>query len=175
MDNQPRIWAEKVNNMLANNLHSPYGPFWGPHFVQIYSPDFNFDKAGFKTYRLVEQRLPGLKSIFQLGGVGSVGMQSLYGISKLAQLIRFCRHHEIPLHCWPFNGWEIPKNKHLLVEIYPALYNKRPKSDVSDAMASTAWFLEKVSTNSLIDILSPDLTYQERSVASIEGWVAGVC
>ncbi len=60
-----------------------------------------------------------MKSVFQLGGAGSVGLQSLWGMYHLANIIVFCEENQIPLHCWPYDGINIPGEKHVLIEIYP--------------------------------------------------------
>ncbi|MFC0211830.1 hypothetical protein ACFFK0_05060 [Paenibacillus chartarius] len=176
----PRQWAARVNEAIARRLKLPVGPFWGPHF----SPGrrmFPFGEFGARLpeRRLVETRQTGMKSAYQLGGAGSVGLQSLFGIARLRQLLRRCEAADIPLHCWPFDGWSPPQQKHVMVEVYPTLYLPAAagrRTDAGDAAACVRWAREQDRLGQLDEWLAepPGLTPAERRRAALEGWVLGV-
>jgi hypothetical protein len=49
-----------------------------------------------------------------------------------------------PIHFWPFDGWEIPKGKSVVAEVYPSRWTRRfPKEgrdgDEQGAYAVAAW------------------------------------
>ena len=75
------------------------------------------------------------------------------------------------LFCWPFDGWELPSNGHVLVEIYPGLFNKNSKGDAQDARACSLWVSEEDRTNSLMKWFDPSLNEIERKKARLEGWI----
>lgn len=176
----PREWAESVNRWFSQNYLEDYrgGPFWGPNFqTQVTKPSFPFGE-GFQEKRLVEeysQKLKGkaMKSIYQIGGNGSVGLQALYGISYLHQLLLFSEHKDIPIFCWPFDGWSPTSLHHVLTEVYPTLYNYGSRSDEEDAMACVTWMKEHDERGGLFE-RPAFLSGQESDVARLEGWVPGV-
>lgn len=173
-ESNARKWAETVNSRIARNLGTRAGPFWGPGFSQSTNPGFPFSKAPFGEYRLVERRPPGFKPIFQIGGVGSVGLQSLCGIPYLFHLRTTCAQQKVSLHCWPFDGWEPEGSTAVLVEWYPALYNQGSKSHESDALACVTWAKDLDEREELRPYFLPDLSDSEKAQAAIEGWVLGV-
>jgi hypothetical protein len=115
-----------------------------------------------------------MKSIFQLGGAGSVGLQSLHGMVHLFKAIKFCLEKNILVHIWPFDGWNVPDNKHLIIEIYPALYNTGNKGDMEDSWTSVRWFRQQMEAGTLYDFFNPRLSPDERRRAAVEGWVPGI-
>lgn len=169
-----RLWAQLVNEKIANQLGIPIGPFWGPNFSQSKDPQFfRFQARPFEEYRLVEKHLHGCKSVFKIGGQGSVGLQSLCGIPCLFRLSSACSEYKIPLHFWPFDGWDCGDN-HVVVEWYPAIYNKGSKSDENDARACIEWAKSKDEKGDLSRYFTPSLSITEKVYASFEGWVLGV-
>jgi len=170
----PHQWASRVNDLIRRQFNIPAGPFWGPSFIAKRKPDINYDLLPFSEKRLVEKIHPRMKSVFQLGGIGSVGLQSLYGIGHLARLIAFCSENNIPLHLWPFDGWEIPENHHVMIEIYPGFYNPYQKSDVNDAVETVNWFQQQVRSGTLAKAFEPNLPDSLTETVQREGWVPGV-
>ena len=174
LGDNPRKWAEQINEIFYLKYQVNGGPFWGPGFLQGKKPQLAYQELRIHSRRLVEERIRRMKSIFQIGGIGSVGLQALYGIGQMKKLLSFCRKKNIPVHVWPFDGWEPDPSKHLICEIYPALYNKGPKRDLEDALASAHWFAKHITSDSLVSELDPGLTSAERRRAKMEGWVPGV-
>jgi hypothetical protein len=175
INDEPREWAKIANNILCKNLRiDGGGPFWGANFkYQQTKPKFPYEES-FKEKRLTEERCPKTKPIYQLGGNGAVGLQSLYGIQHLAKLRHDLKIIGIKLFCWPFEGWELPSNGHVLVEIYPGLFNKKSKGDAEDAKACSEWLYEQDKTNRLVKWFNPKIKDDELKRASLEGWILGV-
>lgn len=173
-ESNAREWAEAANERIARRLGTPKGPFWGPGSSQPTNPGFPYTKVPFEEYRLVERRGRGLKQIFQIGGQGTVGLQSLCGMPYLFHIRTTCAQQRARLHCWPFDGWVPDASAHCLVEFYPTLYNQRPRSHESDALACVEWAMDLDEKGHLEEYLSPELDESERSFAATEGWVLGI-
>jgi hypothetical protein len=83
------------------------------------------------------------------------------------------------IHFWPFDGWDIPNGKSVIVEAYPSLWSRNfmcegRTSDQHDAYSIAAWMQKSDSDGSLPDYFKPNLTSEERKTANIEGWILGV-
>lgn len=179
VNDRPREWAKAVNDLICKRLDLPKGPFWGPNFKeQQKSPEFPFKSWNMKEKRLVEERVPQTKPVYKIGGPGSVGLQSIYGIQNLVELRNEIRSRGIELFCWPFDGWDLPSSGHMLVEIYPKLFNKKSKNHLQDAEACSEWLYEQDKKSRLLDWLDPDNfkmeSRNELQRASLEGWIIGV-
>jgi hypothetical protein len=170
----PRNWATDINKILQKKYKISSGPFWGPHFSPLKKPAGIFDSLPFAEKRIVEGKLPRMKPIFQLGGIGSVGLQSLYGIWHLSNIISFADDNHIPLHCWPYAGIKVPMDKHVLIEIYPGFYNKEIKSDANDAQNTVRFFLEQQKKGTLSALFHiPDDAISVEKIKQ-EGWLPGI-
>ncbi len=128
----------------------------------------------FQEQRLVDQKVTSLKPIFKIGGRGSVGLQSLCGIPYLSHIRTVCLRQNVPLHFWPFDGWDLRDYRHVLVEWYPAIHNRGQKSDKNDACACIEWARVKDEEGRLSDYFTPTLSDSERAQATFEGWMLGV-
>ena len=98
----------------------------------------------------------------------------------LPWLLLFLRNwRKRPLHFWPFDGWEVPRGKSVVTEVYPSLWTRRFPRDDRDgdeqaAYAATAWLQRADRSDSLSRFLIPNLTAEELGIARIEGWLLGV-
>ncbi len=147
-------------------LNVKEGPFWGPNFKQIYKPEFSFEQAGICERRIVEQREKKMKTIYQIGGAGAVGLQSIAGMYHLYQLLKECKNKNVPISCWPFNGWALPTQGHVLVEIYPLLMNSGTKSDENDARETVLTVAELDEREMSEGYLSPQMNEEESILRS---------
>jgi len=126
--------------------------------------------------RLTEERAGAAKSVFHFDVQGSVAKSTHAGIPWL----RFIRQRlGQRVHCWPFDGWEIPARRSAIAEVYPALWSrgfarKDRTGDQHDAFSVAAWLARADLDGSLAAYLKPDLTAQELTVAQVEGWILGV-
>jgi hypothetical protein len=130
-------------------------------------------------YRLTENWTSSAQSVFKLDGAGTVGKSTHCGIPWL----RFIRRNAGPdfrPHFWPFDDFEIPPNKSVIVEIFPSLFRKRyPRKedhtlDDHDAMCVARWLKEMDLRGHLGTYFDPPITDEQREVARLEGWIFGV-
>lgn len=126
--------------------------------------------------RLTELRARTAKSVFQFDVQGSVAKSTHAGIPWL----RYIRQHvKERVHFWPFEGWNVPPNRSVVAEVYPALWNRTFPSegrtpDQQDAFATAKWLQQVHTDGSLEKFLCPELEPQELKKAEIEGWILGV-
>ncbi|MBK1619121.1 hypothetical protein CKO42_11890 [Lamprobacter modestohalophilus] len=126
--------------------------------------------------RLTEERAGTAKSVFHFDVQGQVAKSTHAGLPWLLSLRRQLGDR---LHCWPFDGWEIPAGRSAVAEVYPALWKHAfptecRTSDQHDAYAVAAWLRLADLDDSLQGFLSPSLTPSERALAEVEGWILGV-
>ena len=126
--------------------------------------------------RLTELRARTAKSVFHFNVPGSVAKSTHAGIPWL----RYIRKHaEGRVHFWPFDGWDVPSNRSVIAEVYPALWNKTFSAegrtrDQQDAFAVAKWLQSADRNGSLETYFHPKIELQERKTAEIEGWILGV-
>lgn len=183
---EPRNWAHEMNQLFITRDRLECGPFWGPNFTPL-KRKFTYEVAVpqapdvlWHERRLVEMRIKALKNIYQLGGAGSVGLQSLFGIYYIYELLGACEVQKIPVHVWPYDGWEIPAEAHVLVEVYATLYlakSSEKRTDQGDALACTDWTVAQDEAGTLGAYFQKQrlaLTDEEEKRVRLEGWVLGV-
>ncbi len=94
--------------------------------------------------------------------------------------LRYIRRHAAGLvHCWPFDGWDVPAGISVLAEVYPSLWNRDYPAgdrtpDQHDAWSVAAWMREQDRAGRLGSFFHPTLTPKEERQARIEGWILGV-
>jgi hypothetical protein len=126
--------------------------------------------------RLTEERAGGAKSVFQFDVQGSLAKSTHAGIPWL----RFVRERlGSRVHCWTFDGWNIPAGRSAIAEVYPATWsrnfaNEGRTGDQHDAYCIAAWLSRADQDGSLAAFLNPDLSLPERTLAQVEGWILGV-
>lgn len=129
-----------------------------------------------KWRRLTEKRAGAAKSVFQFGVQGSVAHSTHAGLPWLRYLRRELGNR---IHFWPFEGWTVPPDKSVVVEVYPSLWSHGyPRNDRTDdqhdAYAVAEWFRETDASGKLGDYFQPSLDPDERVTAEIEGWILGI-
>lgn len=126
--------------------------------------------------RVTEERTGSAKSVFHFDVPGSVAKSTHAGLPWL----RFLRQKlGARIHFWPFDGWEISPGQSVIVEVYPALWNRRfarenRTPDQHDAYTVASWLRQTDSEGRLIDFFKPALAPDERALAQVEGWILGV-
>lgn len=182
----PRAWAKVANEQIVHNLDVAAGPFWGSRFGP--KPDAELFRAftlpGGQSFvlhdrRLAEMRYRRLKPGYQLGGIGSVGQQTLYGILYLRELLDQCRKEKIAVHVWPQEGSRVPEAGHVAVEVYPTLSLalegiRGPRTDAGDAAACVSWLSRLDREGELEQLLGLPFSEEEWKHARLEGWVLGI-
>jgi hypothetical protein len=126
--------------------------------------------------RLTEQWTPAAKSVFQFNVKGQVATSTHAGLPWLRYIRAQCRDK---VHFWPFDGWEIPADRSVVVEVYPSLWTRRfareeRNADQHAAYAVAAWLRWADLNASLVRYLDPPLTSEQRAIAKTEGWILGV-
>lgn len=184
----PREWARTINERIGLTLETGAGPFWGTLFERRPDPSMfgrfrlpDGTAYELKERRLAEERLRRLKPAYQLGGIGSVGQQSLFGMLHLRELLLTCRKEGIPVFVWPQDGVEVPSRGHVLAEMYPTLclgelgLKGVPRSDAGDAQACVVWAERNDSAGDPEGFFRLDgLTAEELRRARLEGWPLGL-
>lgn len=127
-------------------------------------------------FRLTERWTSSAKSVFQFDVQGSVAKSTHAGIPWLHWLRAEAGDQ---LHIWPFDGWQVPAGKAVLVEVYPSIFRHRyPREgrtpDQQDAYATARWMQEMHARGALDGYFTPPLSVAERAVAELEGWIFGV-
>ncbi len=82
-------------------------------------------------------------------------------------------------HFWPFDGWNVPPDRSVVAEAYPALWNRTFPSgsrtpDQQDAFAIAKWLQRPDSGGNLEKFFSPETEPPERKKAEIQGLILGV-
>ncbi len=126
--------------------------------------------------RLTETRAGAAKSVFHFDVQGAVAKSTHAGLPWLLYLRR---HLGDRIHCWPFDGWQIPAGRSMLAEVYPARWKRLfppdgRTPDQHDAWSVAAWLRQADLDGRLQGALAPALTPPQRALADIEGWILGV-
>lgn len=179
-----RDWARESNEHIGLALGTGAGPFYGTQFARYPGPELYGhyrlpDGREFRLYerRLAEERLRRLKPPYQIGGIGTVGQQSLYGMLHLYGLLEACRERGISLHVWPMDGTKVPEGSHVLAEMYPSMHHRPedgPRTDAGDAQACVRWVRQEERAGRLEHWLTPSFRAEEWERVRLEGWVLGL-
>jgi hypothetical protein len=133
----------------------------------------------YSEFRLTENWTSSAQSVFKLDGAGTVGKSTHCGIPWLRYIKQNADPDHRP-HFWPFDGFEVPPNKSVIVEIFPSIFRKRyPKLinhsvDDHDAMCVAKWLKAMDGRGLLNTYFKPPLTDEEQAIARLEGWILGV-
>lgn len=132
-----------------------------------------------RELRRCERWTAGAKSVFRFDVNGAVAKSTHAGIPWLHRLRR-CPKIADRLHWWPFDGFEVPEGKSVIAEVYPSIFRNRYErddqtTDEQDAYATARWLADVDQRELLGYYFNPHLSDFERNVASLEGWILGVC
>lgn len=127
-------------------------------------------------FRLCERWTSSCKSVFQFDVKGSVAKSTHAGIPWLKRIRETAGSS---VHFWPFDGWQPPAGKSVIVEVYPSIFRNRYGKEgrtahEHDAYAVARWLSESAAHGTLGGYFDPPLTPEERRIADIEGWILGV-
>lgn len=161
------------------------GPFWGCPTTYSVNGLYPTKPATFPSElcerRIVENRIPSAKTVWQLAYSGAVGSQSLLGIARLEAL---CQQAEFRDHIaiWPFEtGFTCNISRPVLVtEIYPSMFPVAcvpgEVPDAAQVRTVAARLVELDRRNKLAPLLDlpAGLSPQEReAIVKEEGWILG--
>ncbi len=172
-----------------NTLFKSDGPFWGYPETHTYKNLHNqapqdYGKTLPTEFRHVEKLVkdpPRInpKSVWQLFCGVTVGSQTLMGIPTLQKLKE---HKEIDCVIWPFENID-DKNKHVIAEIYPSIWDIQGDHDINDAnqVYTVAKNIAYLDENELLQkFLNAPFDYErdnkinEGDIIKKEGWILGV-
>lgn len=129
-----------------------------------------------KEFRLTEQWTSSAKSVFQFDVQGAVAKSTHAGLPWLQKI-----RDEVgdKVHFWPLDGWEVPKGKSVLAEIYPSIFSRRyprddRKPDQQDAYSVARWLMEMDRSDFLPLYFAPPLLPAQKTRAHLEGWILGI-
>jgi hypothetical protein len=144
--------------------------------VQSLLPDIGKQIDPSSDFRLSDRWTQAAKSVFSFQGPGAVGKSTFAGIPWL----HFLREQAGDrLHFWPFDGFDIPWGRSVVLEVYPALCTRRyPREGGNqhqhDAYSVASWLRDMDAREALGRYFRPPLTPEEELRAGLEGWIFGV-
>jgi hypothetical protein len=117
----------------------------------------------------------GAKSVFHFDVPGSVAKSTHVGLPWL----RFIRLHVPSVHFWPFDGWDVPRERSVVAEVYPSLWSRafaqgNRNEHQDDAFSVAEWMRRSDLDGTLAEFLAPALAPAEREAAHVEGWILGI-
>src|SRR5688500_16897313 len=135
------------------------------------------ERSGNTRWRRITEVCTGsAKSVFHFNVPGSVATSTHAGLPWL----RYIREHvQRPVHFWPFDGWSIPPDRSVIVEVYPRLW--RLPVPVPHGFTShelDAHIIARTLCDADVDgrlerWLAPEMSDDVRADASVEGWILG--
>lgn len=167
-------FARAVNEELRARGAKPY--FWSATKEGYGLPSSAPRRDG--QYRLTEKSHGFPFS--RVGDNGTVGGQTIVGLPRILELLRWADGERVPVAVWPFDGLgvgEIPERTHVMWEPYPTLVRASgiAQSDLNDAHAATLWARDRDRAGALgceLDLSGLDSAAHRR--VAFEGWIAGV-
>jgi hypothetical protein len=195
-------WPDNSNNRfeVASELNSRCvasipGPLWGcPKAKRTVSllptssiyPFETSSGMSLRRFRLTEGQLPGVKSVWQLLGAGSVGSQTLLGIPAVCQLRDTPKLRSIS-KVWPFETGFVPNPTPsngpfvLHAEIWPGVVKGKldpglKVPDQAQVRAMVEWLHELDTSNNLAPLFDKPSSLREDDLPRClehEGWIFG--
>lgn len=132
-------------------------------------------RVGMRRWRRRTEERVRAKSVFHFDVQGTVAKSTHAGLPWL----RFIRRAlGASVHMWPFDGWDVPSDRSVVLEVYPRLWNTAFPAvgltdDQRDARAVACWLQRADQSDELRRALNPELTREDRALASVEGWILG--
>ena len=161
--------AESINERFGNA--SPFRTNASRNDPRFYL------EHGVPYFRLTEQFAPQAISQWYIGSGAAVGLSTMTGLACLGRLVHRREAGRADFSVFPF---EELKGRHVIVEIYPALYGsvetKVPKGHRHDAEKSARWLRKHCKGREVLSLPSipkvdPVLL---RKQALAEGWILGI-
>lgn len=133
-------------------------------------------RTGSPRWRRLTETLCGAKSPFHFDVPGSVAKSTHSGLPWL----RFLRQQlGSRVHFWPFDGWDPPPGRSVILEAYPSLWSRDVPSGDRDAHQHDAWSIAlwlaaQDTAGHLPRYFRPGPAAHAAARAQIEGWILGV-
>ena len=129
-------------------------------------------------FRLTDPR--GASLVFDfLIKQGEVATSTHAGLPWLRYMRRELKKAGVPVHFWPFDGWEICEGRSVVVEAYPRIWKqdvvaRGRTSHQKDAHIIARWMWEADRGGQLEARFAPRLNKAQSDQAREEGWIFGV-
>lgn len=179
----PRDWR-----VFLADFHAHW-PTDGDHvyvdFVRDGARGHGAARSGVRTWRRVTEVTAGAaKSVFHFDVQGQVAKSTHAGLPWLKFLLEhptLMGTDRMPF-MWPFDGWEIPRGRSALVEVYPRLWKHLlPDShpvmqlgmtdDERDAYVIAKALSDADHDGRLLEWCTPALDHETTAIARYEGWI----
>jgi hypothetical protein len=133
-------------------------------------------RTGNSRWRRIAEIRARAKSVFHFDVPGSVAKSTHAG---LPWLLNIREHLGRQVHFWPYDGWDLPEGRPVVVEVYPSKrsgdYPREGRTqDQQDAYTAAAWMRRVDLDGTLEAFLRPSLTPDEAAAVRVEGWILGV-
>jgi hypothetical protein len=175
----PLAYMERHGLTTWDEFLADFAKHWPTDQPNVYVEQFrknNLRTGSPDELRLTERWTSSAKSVFAWDGQGKVAHSTHAGLPWLRQIRQQAGKR---IHFWPFDGWEIPKGKSVIAEVYPAIFKKRyareSRSDHEhDAYAVARWLSDMDQGCVLDRYFDPPLNDEEQAAADLEGWILGI-
>jgi hypothetical protein len=182
----PSTYAKQFNDWCSSRGKPPY--FYSATKASLYGIPACDPRAGkLETVARLTERCDSVfgrgkpKPFNRVGDNGTVGGQTIMGLSKLRELLVACQQEGIPVKCWPFDGLDISSQayagSHVLLEIYPAAVRAVgvARTDANDAIACVQFIQQFDQEGKLVELLDLSrLPDAYKDIVQVEGWIAGL-
>lgn len=132
-------------------------------------------RQGNPRWRRLTDTICGAKSPFHFDVPGSVAKSTHSGLPWLRFLRNKLAHR---VHFWPFDGWLPTPGRSVVLEIYPALWNRGVPtagrdSHQQDAWCSALWLAAQDTAGHLAEYMNPPKEAETAVLGRFEGWILG--
>ena len=176
----PRTYMERHALRSWPQFLEHFGAIWPTDRDHTYV-DFirakNPPSGGSDEFRLCEQWVGEVPSVFQFSQHGDAGSAAHAGIAWLSYLRQQAQIVD-KMHFWPLDGFDVPEQKSVVCEVLPRMFSRRypssaPSNHAHQAYAVTMWLKYVDRRGALRQYFNPPLTLPERRLAELEGWFLG--
>src|SRR5687767_11211660 len=187
--------ASVVHDSFVRPVQPPAGPkkYWtregiarwlvetlsdGPPAIVGIDHAFSFPIAYFKKYKLAREWPAFLDDFCRHWPTDRP--HTYVDFVREEHRLRYIREHvQRPVHFWPFDGWSIPPDRSVIVEVYPRLW--RLPVPVQHGFTShelDAHIIARTLCDADVDgrlerWLAPEMSDDVRADAGVEGWILG--
>lgn len=133
-------------------------------------------------FRLTDRFSRASGSVFDFDAMASGVAHSTHaGLPWLLEIRRRLGAELNAVNFWPFDRWDITPGQSAVVEVYPALWNRRfdtvyhdQGGHKHDAYCVAKWMSEIDRNGFLGQYFRPRLTDEQNDMAETEGWIFGI-
>ena len=133
-------------------------------------------------FRLTDRFSRASSSVFDFHAMGrDVAHSTHAGLPWLLEIRRLLGADLSAVNFWPYDKWDITLGQSAVVEVYPALWNRRfdtvyhdSGGHKHDAWCVSKWMSKTDRNGILQQYFRPRLTDEQTNLAETEGWIFGV-